>query len=114
MAFFIGIPTKKSFCDEDDDNDGLTDLFEVSINTDPFKLDTDGDTVSDFAEVNYDGLPTYNPLTDMNPLSQNTDGDAYLDGVDPIPVSFNYEDGDVAPYDSPNTIIDAGDLLIGM
>ncbi len=101
-------------CDEDDDNDGLTDLFEVSINTDPFKLDTDGDLVSDFTEVNYDGLPGYNPLTDMNPLSQNTDGDAYLDGVDPIPVNFNYEDGDVAPYGSPNTIIDAGDLLVGM
>ncbi|MDH5472861.1 MAG: hypothetical protein OEY61_08385 [Gammaproteobacteria bacterium] len=50
----------------------------------------------------------------MNPLSQNTDGDAYLDGVDPIPVNFNFEDGDVAPYGSPDTIINVGDLLIGM
>lgn len=91
-------------CDDDDDNDGLTDIYEISINTDPFLIDTDGDTVSDYNEVN----------SGMNPLSQNTDNDAYLDDVDPLPVSFNYEDGDVAPYGFPNTIINIGDLLIGM
>lgn len=101
-------------CDDDDDNDGLFDTFEVGIGTNPFLYDTDGDSVNDFDEVNFDGLPAYDPLTDMNPLSQNTDNDAYLDGVDPVPVSFNFEDGDVAPYGSPNSIIDAGDLMIGM
>lgn len=101
-------------CDDDDDNDGLTDAFEISINTNPFLSDTDGDLVNDFDEVNFDGLPAYNPLTDMNPLSQNTDNDAYLDGVDPIPVSFNFEDGDVAPYGLPNAVVDTGDLLVGL
>ena len=50
----------------------------------------------------------------MNPLSQNTDNDAYLDAVDPIPINFNYEDGNVAPYGSPNGTVDAGDLLVGI
>jgi hypothetical protein len=106
--------TQGDVCDADDDNDGLTDVFEVSINTNPFLSDSDADSVNDFDEVNFDGSATYNPATDMNPLSQNTDDDAYLDGVDPIPLVFNQEDGDVAPYGSPNTIIDAGDLLVGM
>ena len=101
-------------CDDDDDNDGLTDAFEATINTDPFLEDTDGDTVTDFTEVNFDGSGTYNPVTDMNPLSNNTDNDAYLDGIDPIPLNFNYEDGDVAPYGSPDTVINGADLMVGI
>ena len=50
----------------------------------------------------------------MNPLSQNTDGDAYLDGVDPLPVIVNQEDGDVAPYGLPDGNLNAGDLMVGM
>lgn len=64
--------------------------------------------------MNFDGSAAYNPATDMNPLSQNTDNDDYLDGVDPIPLAFNHKDGDVAPYGSPNSIIDASDLLVGI
>ena len=101
-------------CDDDDDNDGLSDTFEISINTNQFLADTDGDTVSDFTEVNFDGLAAYDTNFDMNPLSPNTDNDAYLDDVDTLPINFNYDDGDVAPYGAPNTIIDTGDLLIGM
>lgn len=101
-------------CDDDDDNDGLTDTFELSISTNPLVNDTDGDTVSDYDEVNFDGSLTYDPATDMNPLSQNTDNDAYLDGVDPIPVTYNYDDGNVAPYGSPDEKVDTADLLVGM
>jgi arylsulfatase A-like enzyme len=101
-------------CDMDDDNDGLTDSDEDSIGTNNYLADTDNDGVSDYAEVYFDGLPDYNPATDMNPLSQNTDNDAYLDDVDPIPVIFNYEDGDVAPYGSPNGKVDVGDLFVGI
>ena len=39
-------------CDPDDDNDGLTDLQEISLGTDPFKSDTDGDGFDDLIEVN--------------------------------------------------------------
>ena len=111
-------------CDDDDDNDGISDIDEMSFDgdpaynpatdTDPFNADTDGDGISDFDEQNYDGNPAYNPATDLNPLSQNTDNDAYPDGSDPIPLNYNYEDGDLAPFGSPNTIIDTADLLIGM
>jgi hypothetical protein len=116
--------TEGDVCDDDDDNDGLTDVEEMSFDgdpaynpstdTNPLLADTDGDGISDFDEVNYDGLPAYNALTDINPLSNNTDGDAYLDGMDPVPLNFNYEDGDVAPWGSPNSVINAGDLLVCM
>ena len=36
--------------DSDDDNDMLTDLFEIEQGTDPLLPDTDGDGVSDFAD----------------------------------------------------------------
>ena len=38
-------------CDSDDDNDGLSDVDENTIGTDPFNADTDGDGVSDGDEV---------------------------------------------------------------
>mgnify|MGYP005838269891 CR=1 FL=1 len=38
-------------CDDDDDNDGLTDADEASAGTDPLLRDTDGDRVIDGAEV---------------------------------------------------------------
>ncbi len=44
-------------CDLDDDNDGLSDVPEGTIGTDPLLADTDGDNLSDFDEVNYDGDP---------------------------------------------------------
>jgi hypothetical protein len=109
-------------CDPDDDNDGLTDVEEENFDgvpgynpgtdTDPFNADTDGDGLSDFDEVNYDGSPAYNPTTDPNPLSDNTDSDAYLDGVDPVPLHFNFDDGDVAPWGAPDSIVNVGDLLV--
>ena len=37
--------------DTDDDNDGLTDIEEVNLGTDPLKADTDGDSLKDGFEV---------------------------------------------------------------
>ena len=109
-------------CDNDDDNDGLTDVEEMNFDgnpaydpladTDPFKADTDGDGISDFDEVNYDGNPAYDPAFDINPLSSNTDADAYTDNVDPVPLDYNYEDGDVAPWGAPDSQLNAADLLV--
>jgi hypothetical protein len=99
-------------CDPDDDNDGLSDTDEAAIGTDPFKADTDGDGITDYNETLYDGVAGYNPDTDTNPLSPNTDGDAYPDGTDPIPLLYNYEDGNVAPYGSPDSVTNGGDLLV--
>jgi hypothetical protein len=40
-----------NLCDADDDNDGLTDVQEGELGTDPLKRDTDGDGWSDKEEV---------------------------------------------------------------
>jgi hypothetical protein len=77
-------------CDDDDDNDGLTDV----------------------EEGNYDGVPGYNPGTDPNPFDPDTDDDGYLDGVDPVPLHYNYADGNVAPWGAIDTDVNAADLLV--
>ena len=100
-------------CDTDDDNDGLSDNLEITIGTNPLLADSDGDTLSDFEEVNYDGDPgNYTPGLDLNPLQIDTDGDTINDNLDPIPLTFNFNDADLAPLNAPNGIIDAADLLI--
>jgi hypothetical protein len=71
----------------DPDHDGLTNLQEFQLGTDPHNPDTDGDALSDGDEVN---------LYHTNPLVADTDGDGIPDGVeiatttDPLnPASFN-------------------------
>ncbi len=56
----------------DGDNDGLTNLQEYTIKTDPTIADTDGDGANDGAEFN----------TGTNPLKPDTDGDGLKDGVE--------------------------------
>jgi hypothetical protein len=109
-------------CDDDDDNDGLTDVeeynfdgdpaYDQATDTDPFNADTDGDGISDYDEVNYDGNAVYDETTDTDPLSANTDNDAYPDGSDPIPLNYNYDDGNVAPWGNPDSQVNAADLLV--
>ena len=53
-----------------------------------------------------------NAASDTNPLSANTDGDAYADGLDPIPLNYNYDDDNVAPWSTPDSEVNAADLLI--
>ncbi len=55
----------------DADLDGLTDSEETKLGTDPHKLDTDGDGLSDYAEVN---------VYKSNPLKASTRGDGTTDG----------------------------------
>ena len=101
-------------CDNDDDNDGLSDSLEVTLGTDPLVTDSDGDTLSDFDEVNQDGDPTaYTPGQDLNPLLADTDTDGLRDDTDPIPLTFNFNDGDLAPLGAPDGVVNAADLLIG-
>jgi hypothetical protein len=95
-------------CDMDDDNDGLTDGFELGIGTNPLVVDSDGDTLSDFQEVNFDNDPAYTPGADLDPLSADTDGDGFSDATDPIPLDFNFADGDVVTDGN----INAGDYVV--
>lgn len=78
----------------DSDKDGLDDVREKEIGTDPQKVDTDGDGLSDGDEViiyktiplnadsDADGLSDGDEalIWRTNPLNQDTDGDSYLDG----------------------------------
>lgn len=64
-------------------------------------------------EVGYDGAPlNYSPGQDTNPLLPDTDSDGLLDGIDPIPLHFNVNNGDLAPLNAPDGIINAADILI--
>ena len=56
---------------EDTDGDGLSNLSETEIGTDPGINDTDQDNLTDYDEVN---------MYQTNPLSQDTDGDGAKDG----------------------------------
>ncbi len=96
-------------CDDDDDNDGLTDLFELTTGTNPLLADTDGDGLSDGQEVGYDGdYSAYTPGQDLDPLLVDTDGDGINDDIDPIPLTVNVGDGDL----TANGTVNAADLLI--
>ncbi|EKE07130.1 MAG: S-layer-like protein [uncultured bacterium] len=57
----------------DTDGDGLNDVTESRLGTNPLNWDTDGDQLSDADEVN---------IWKTNPLNSDTDGDTYQDGVE--------------------------------
>jgi len=64
----------------DSDKDGLTDIEEKQVGTNPNLVDTDGDTLSDYQEVK---------VLKTNPLNVNTDGDRYNDNLDRDPLIVN-------------------------
>lgn len=67
--------------DEDSDEDGLTNLEEIKLNTDLNKKDTDNDNLSDYDEVNVYKCNPLNPDTDGDGIC---DGDEILLGLDPL------------------------------
>jgi hypothetical protein len=74
--------------------------------------DTDGDGISDYDEVNFDGDPTaYTAGFDLNPLSSDTDSDGVLDDADVEPLTVNIP-GDLAPLGLPDGMVNAADYLI--
>jgi hypothetical protein len=90
--------------EDDDDGDGLTNVMEVAIGTDPLMWDTDGDTIPDGIEAAYDGNPTqYNPPPgggDLNAMAIDTDADGYGDsdeydfagdGVNPVKLPWTHQ-----------------------
>jgi len=61
--------------EKDSDNDGLSDKEERLLGTDPYNFDTDGDGLTDYAEVR---------IYKTDPLNPDTDGDGYSDGDEVI------------------------------
>ena len=72
---FLDIPFFTNI--DDDDNDGVINIYDVDSN-DPYS-DSDGDGVSDVDESN----------AGQNPLDEDTDGDGILDGEDTESVNPN-------------------------
>ena len=75
---------------DDADNDGLSDLFEITSTTPTSSnlSDTDGDGLSDFDEyykVNQSNMPT-------NPTLADSDGDGFSDGVEVNKLNTNPND----------------------
>jgi hypothetical protein len=60
-------------CDDDNDNDGLTDAREASLGTDPLDADSDDDRLNDGDEVD---------VYHAQPLDPDTDGDLFGDGTE--------------------------------
>ena len=85
-------------CDDDDDNDGLSDAEESQLGTDPLLADTDGDGLSDKEES--DG--------NTDPLRDDSDGDGVLDNADNCPLLGNAPQAD-ADQDGFGNECDADD-----
>jgi hypothetical protein len=74
----------------DTDGDWLCDLDETALGTDPEYADGDGDGLTDYEEVWYDGDGGYDPYdaisnpegTDLDTTRRDTDGDGVDDGVE--------------------------------
>ena len=64
----------------DSDGDGIPDVFEPGLGTDPNDADSDDDGISDGDELG--GDLTFNVGVDTDPTSADTDGDGVQDGTE--------------------------------
>ena len=89
------------YMDTDDDNDGVSDIEEISRGTDPKDADSDKDGLSDFEEVflgtdpsksdtDNDGLNDFEETElGTDPTDSDTDNDGVEDGKDRLPKDPN-------------------------
>jgi hypothetical protein len=114
--------------DPDDDNDGLTDLQEQQLTTDPLMIDTDGDGLADGAggvvsvldfptgiDVDGDGFVDGEQDLGTDPTNDDTDGDRVTDGAEIALYGIDptiSNTGDVAPRNSSDDRIDAADAVV--
>jgi hypothetical protein len=90
----------------DSDNDGLTNVQELQLGTNPLAADTDQDGLSD-----YDEVQTWH----TDPLLADTDGDGLSDFAEVVtwgtnPLVSNL--ADLAPRGNPDGQVNAGDLVV--
>ena len=105
--------------DSDNDDDGIANSLEASMNTDPNEADTDGDGIQDGTEIGLTlgdvgtdtdtniFIPDADPSTTTDPLDADTDDDGLKDGkedknyngaVDPGESDPNRFDGRTMPF----------------
>ena len=112
-AFNPNVRNAKPVNERDSDGDGLTDLEEFAIGTNPIHWDTDGDGLSDYWEV----LRGLNPLV-SEPADSNPDGDfmARVEiGTTYAVISFADADGHTRTYALPGDgrgLVDADALTV--
>ncbi len=89
----------------DSDLDGLTDLQEAAIGTNPFLADSDGDGISDGTEA-LGGVGTdTDGDTTIDALDTDSDNDGFLDGADECRTEPGTDDGcPPAPEDATLTL----------
>jgi cysteine-rich repeat protein len=109
----------------DDDGDGLSNLTEFELGTNPDARDTDRDGLEDGDEVSRGTFPTAKDsdrdglddglevLSDLDPKNEDTDLDGVLDGEDNCPALPNPEQQD-ADGDGLGTSCDPDDLGTGV
>ena len=68
--------------DNDDDNDGLLDSYEITLSTNPLLVDSDFDGLSDSYEV----------ANQIDPNVADSDNDGLIDGTDYYPLTFDQKD----------------------
>jgi len=86
-------------CNTDLDGDGLTNMDEIALGTDPYSPDSDGDGIRDYQEVNAEGGGVSNPAdTDGDATINALDTDDDGDGIDTISEDL-YCDGNPADDD---------------
>lgn len=97
-----GLDDTKDDSESDKDNDGLTNLRELELGTDPQNLDADGDGLSDWEETTggEDGFVT-------DPLNADTDDDGVPDGSDGQPV-----DGGTNEKPNPEDILGEAEVSV--
>ncbi|MCL1920685.1 MAG: PKD domain-containing protein [Kiritimatiellaeota bacterium] len=90
----------------DFDNDGLLDIEELVIGTDPTNWDTDGDGMADGWEVMM-GLNPCNPSDGLHPAFNNLDGDYFAIAAVPrvfIELVITNEVAGINPNDNPEAV----------
>lgn len=105
----------------DSDDDGLADIQEEELGTDPNNPDTDYDGLSDYREVYWDGdeaLNAYDPSTnptgtDLDPFNPDTDSDGMTDGQE---VTFGYDPLDSESFGQlpANSLVGLGLLILAL
>lgn len=93
-------------CDDDIDGDGLSNINEQALGTNPLLMDSDGDAINDGDEVLVYGTSPLNPDTDGDGLNDFEEIFVYM--TDPQQSDL----GDVAPHGTPDGSVNIADLML--
>ena len=112
MVIPLNLPALDSL---DSDGDGLSDVLEVAVGTNPLDVDSDNDSLTDYQEVAWDDDDTaYNAILDTNPLNPDSDGDGVIDGTESLVGTDPLNDTDAPVWgDIDNSgDVNAADVLL--